>query len=149
VRGFISGLEPKVLNGREFKTALKSLALTSGDGPTQFQIDVHPSAAGGLTSAQATQLLHIAKEAMSNSLRHAQASCVNVSLQPASVGVTLEVNDNGIGFNPETTSGTGHGLRNMMARAREIAAELKIISAPGQGCRILVIVPLRNANEPN
>src|SRR5262249_10473117 len=73
VRGFLSGLEPKVLNGREFKTALKSLALTSGDNHP-FQIEVDAAAANSLTSVQATQLLHIAKEAMSNSLRHAQAT---------------------------------------------------------------------------
>lgn len=147
VRGFLSGLEPKVLNGREFRTALKSLALTSGEGPTQFQIDVDPSAANRLSSTQATQLLHIAKEAMSNSLRHARASSVNVSLQPVGLGVRLEIRDDGIGFAPENTEGRGHGLRNMTARARDIGAELQIISARDQGCRILTTVPQRNPNE--
>jgi signal transduction histidine kinase len=149
VRGFITGLEPKVLNGREFKTALKSLALTSGAGLTQFQIEVDPSAASGLTSVQATQLLHITKEAMSNCLRHAQASTVTVSLHPVSTGVCLEVLDNGVGFDPEAIPGTGHGLRNMLTRTREIGAELKILSSPGLGCRILVAVPQRNTNEPD
>jgi signal transduction histidine kinase len=147
VRGFLAGLEPKVLNGREFKTALKSLALTSGEGPTQFQIDVDPLAANRLNSVQATQLLHIAKEAMSNSLRHAHASIANVSLHPISTGCRLEIRDNGSGFNPETIEVVGHGLRNMTGRAREIGADLEIVSAPGQGCRILVSVPQRNPNE--
>jgi signal transduction histidine kinase len=147
VRGFLAGLEPKVFNGREFKTALKSLALTSGDDPAQFQLDVDPSAANRLTPAQATQLLHIAKEAISNSLRHARASALVVSLLPTSTGLRLEVFDNGEGFNPEALGSTGHGLRNMTARAREIGAELQISSAVGQGCRILVNVPQRNGNE--
>ena len=147
VRGFLAGLEPKVLNGREFKTALKSLALTSGDGPTQFQLQVDPSAANRLSPAQATQMLHIAKEAMSNSLRHARASNLVVSLVPTGTGVRLEVVDNGEGFNPEALDAKGHGLRNMTARAREIGGDLKIVSAVGQGCRILVNVPRRNANE--
>jgi signal transduction histidine kinase len=147
VRGFLSGLEPKVVNGREFKTALKSLALTSGDGPTPCQIEVDPSAANSLNSAQATQLLHIAKEAMSNSLRHGQASVVNVLLYPVNTGIRLEVRDNGTGFVPEATSGTGHGLRNMATRSREIGADLQITSAPGHGCRIVVSVPQRNSNE--
>jgi len=147
VRGFLAGLEPKVLNGREFKTALKSLALTSGEGPTAFHIEVDPSAANSLTSVQATQLLHIAKEAMSNSLRHAQASSVTVSLHPVSIGVRLEVRDNGRGFELEAVSGMGHGLRNMRSRAREIGADLQILSALGQGCGILVSVPQRNSNE--
>jgi signal transduction histidine kinase len=147
VRSFIAGLEPKVLNGREFKTALKSLALTSGDGPSQFRIDVDPAGANLLSSTQATQLLHIAKEAMSNSLRHAHASDVIVSLHPAGIGVRLEIRDDGVGFDSSVVGSTGQGLRNMAARAREIGAELQLISAPGQGCRILVTVPQRNLNE--
>jgi signal transduction histidine kinase len=149
VRGFIAGLEPKILNGREFKTALKSLALTSGDGPAQFQIDVDPSAANRLTSTQATQLLHIAKEAMSNSLRHAHVSGLTVSLHPVGTGTRLEIRDDGVGFDPATVGCSGHGLRNMTARAREIGADLQIISSPGQGCRILVTVPHGNPNEPD
>jgi len=148
VRGFLAGLEPKVLNGRELKTALKSLALTSGDGPTPFQIEVDPPAANSLTSLQATQLLHIAKEAMSNSLRHGGATSIAVSLHPVTRGVRLEVRDNGSGFDPEALAGMGHGLRNMTGRAREIGAELQIVSAPGQGCSIVVTVPQRNLNEP-
>ena len=148
VRGFIAGLEPKVLNAGEFKIALKSLALTSGDGPTQFKIDVDPAAANQLTSTQATQLLHIAKEAMSNCLRHAHASGVIVSLHPAGAGSCLEIRDDGAGFDPAASGGAGHGLRNMAARAREMEADMKIVSAPDQGCRILVTVPQRNANEP-
>jgi signal transduction histidine kinase len=147
VRGFLAGLEPKVLNGHEFKTALKSLALTSGDGPTQFQLEVDSSAANRLSSAQATQMLHIAKEAMSNSFRHARASTLVVSLLPTVTGVRLEVVDNGDGFNPDALDAKGHGLRNMTSRAREIGADLKIVSAVGQGCRILVNAPRRNANE--
>jgi signal transduction histidine kinase len=147
VRGFIAGLEPKVLNGREFKTALKSLALTSGEGPTQIHLEVEPAAANLLASSQATQLLHIAKEAISNSLRHAHASSITVSLRPVSAGVRLEVRDDGLGFDPGAVGDAGQGLRNITARAREISAEAQIVSARGQGCRILVTVPLRNPNE--
>ena len=136
-----------MLNGREFKTAVKSLALTNSDDPTQFQLEVDSSAANRLTPAQATQLLHIAKEAMSNSVRHACASTLVVSLLPTSTGLRLEVFDNGAGFNPEALGATGHGLRNMTARAREIGADLQIVSSVGQGCRILVNVPQRDANE--
>jgi signal transduction histidine kinase len=146
VRGFITGLEPKVLNGREFKTALKSLALTSGDGPTQFQIEVDPAAANRLTSTQATQLLHIAKEAMSNCLRHARASNVAVSLVPAGPDIRLEIRDDGVGFEPGAATGGGQGLKNMSARAGEIGASVQFVSATGRGCCILVTVPQGNSN---
>jgi signal transduction histidine kinase len=147
VRSFIAGLEPKVLSGREFKTALKSLAFTSGDSPTQFQFQVDPASASSLTSTQATQLLHIAREAMSNSLRHAHASSVMVSLHSDSAGVRLEIHDDGVGFDPSAVGSTGQGLRNMAGRAREIGGDFQTISAPGQGCRILVTVSQRNSNE--
>jgi signal transduction histidine kinase len=147
VRDFIAGLEPKVLNGREFKTALKSLALTSGDGPNQVQLKVEPTAANSLTSSQATQLLRIAKEAISNSLRHGHAATVTVSLRPVSAGIRLEVHDDGLGFDPGAVGNTGQGLRNIATRARDVGATLEIISARGQGCHILVTVPPRNTND--
>lgn len=146
VRGFIAGLEPKVLNGRELKTALKSLALTSAEGPTPFQFHVEPDAANTLTSTQATQLLHIAKEAISNSLRHAHASRVTVSLQATGEGIQLEIADDGVGFAPAAVP-PGQGLRNMATRARELGGSLRTLSSPGQGCRILAIVPQRNTRD--
>ena len=145
VRGFIAGLEPKVLNGRELKTALKSLALTSADSSTPFQFHVEPNAANLLTSTQATQMLHIAKEAMSNSLRHSHASRVTVSLQTIDKGIQLEIADDGVGFGPEVPA--GQGLRNMATRAREIGGHMRTISSPGQGCRILIAVPRQNTTN--
>jgi signal transduction histidine kinase len=149
VRGFIAGLEPKILNGRELKTALKSLALTSEDSPTQFHIEVDAAAANVLTSTQATQLLRIAKEAMSNSLRHAQAANVKVSLNPLADGIRLEISDDGIGFDPAAAGSHSQGLNNIAARVQEISAKLEIISAPGKGCRIIVKVPQENIHEPS
>jgi signal transduction histidine kinase len=148
VRGFIAGLEPKVLNGREFKTALKSLVLTSDEGPTQIHFEVDPAAANSLSPTQATQLFHIAKEAISNSLRHARATLVTASLRLITAGIRLEIRDNGVGFDPGAAGKAGQGLRNAGTRAREIAGELQIVSSPGQGCRIIVTVPQRAADEP-
>jgi signal transduction histidine kinase len=147
VRGFLAGLEPKVLSGSELKVALKSLALTGSDSPTQFQLEVDPSAANGLSSTQATQLLRIAKEAISNSQRHSRASTLTVSLHSTGDGVRLEICDNGVGFEPETLETPGHGLRNMAARAREIEADFRIVSAVGKGCRILVTTTRPHFNE--
>ncbi len=138
VRNFIGGLEPKIIDGREFKTALKSLALTLGPGHAQFAIDSDAAAAESLTSAQTMELLRIAKEAMSNSLRHAQASRIAVSLHPEERGVCLEISDNGIGFDPRKVATPGQGLRNIAARAATLGARLEILSSPDKGCRIVL-----------
>ncbi|MBI5387054.1 MAG: sensor histidine kinase [Verrucomicrobia bacterium] len=143
VRNFISGLETKILNGREFRTALKSLALTTSDGPSPLAIDVDLAAAERLSSSEATQLLNIAKEAMSNSLRHARASRVSVSLKAAANGIRFEVQDDGVGFDPQSVTPRGLGLRNMASRAKDMGAEFEIVSAAGKGCSIIVTFPKR------
>jgi signal transduction histidine kinase len=141
VRQFIGGLEPKALNGHELKTALKSLALTTGESSSHFRIEVDPTATRNLTPQQATQLLNIAKEAMSNSLRHANAHQTVVTLCLAEGQVRLSVEDDGVGFDAQTQTLQGNGLRNMAARARELGASLNIVSTPGQGARIIVNLP--------
>src|SRR6266480_573658 len=82
VRNFIVGLEPQALQGREFKTALQSLVATmSQSHAAQFSFDVDPQAADQLDAREATHLLQIAREAMSNSLRHARAQRTVVTLK--------------------------------------------------------------------
>lgn len=140
VRQVIAGIEPKALNGRELKIALKSLALTAGDHQTQVSIQVDPAAANLLTSQEATHFLNIAKEAMSNSLRHSQAQRAQVALQLISGAVRLEISDDGVGFDPAKPH-EGHGLRNMAARARNLGARFDIISCAGQGTRVVIALP--------
>jgi signal transduction histidine kinase len=148
-RNFIAGLEPKVLDGRELRTALKSLALTLGEDRTQFAIEVDSQAAGRLNPTQATELLHIAKEAMSNSVRHAHAPRLAISLKQTSEGVCLEVADEGAGFDPQAAGLRGQGLRNMAARAQAVGGRLEVHSAPGRGCRVTVGIPQRIIHEPD
>ncbi len=142
VRGFIGGLEAQTLTGREFKTALRSLILTMGDAHSaQFILDVDPHAADALTSAQATQLLFVAKEAMSNSLRHARAQSTVVSLKTQNGSLRLEVKDDGVGFDPNADRQQGRGLRNMAARAEELRGRLEVKARPQEGTRIVLEIP--------
>jgi signal transduction histidine kinase len=142
VRAFLVGLEPKGLEGHELKAALKSVLLTSGeDQQARFSIQIDANAARDLNSVQATEVFNIAKEAMSNSMRHAHASLTTVSLVPHARGVRLEVTDDGVGFDPGAVNGNSLGLRNLRSRARNIGAELEIISAPNEGTRIVLHIP--------
>jgi signal transduction histidine kinase len=141
VRQFIGGLEPRVLNGRELRTALKSLALTAGSSNSQFSIFVDQNATQHLTPQQATHLLNIAKEAMSNSLRHAKASQTSVALQLLNNHLRLEVSDDGVGFDPKAPTARGSGLHNMAARAKELGSRLDVISLPGAGTRVVLDLP--------
>jgi signal transduction histidine kinase len=90
-------------------------------------------------------LLLIAKEAMSNSLRHAHASRITVALQLEGPHLRLEISDNGSGFNTEQGAIKGQGLSNLTSRASAIAAKLEVVSQPEAGCRVLVHLPQKNA----
>jgi PAS domain S-box-containing protein len=147
VRNFIVGLEPAALRGPGFQTALQSLISTLSTGESaRFSLDIDPQAADLLNARQAAHLLQIAREAMSNSLRHAQANTTSVSLRKQNGCLRLEVSDDGIGFEQQTRTG-GHGLRNIAARAAELLASSEIISAPSQGTRLRVEIPLNRFDE--
>lgn len=86
------------------------------------------------------ELYCIAMEALNNALRHARATQVSVRLQGRRDRVTLEVADDGRGFDPQASSAGGMGLHNMAERVRRLGGELTIDSAPGAGTRIRVSV---------
>lgn len=144
LRGFIKGLEPEFLKGRELKAALKSLVLTMGETrPDQFYLQIDSQAADELAPTVALQLLHIAREAMSNSLRHAQATTTTISLQKQSGCVRLEVSDDGVGFDPQALPPDGRGLHNIHSRAVELGARYEVISLPGKGTKVVIEIPQR------
>jgi signal transduction histidine kinase len=142
VRAFITGGEPKSLDGPELKAALKSVLLASGiDEQRGFSLQIDTNAARELTSLQATEVFNIAREAMYNSIRHARADHTAVSLTSRGGIVALEVRDDGVGFARDNVGSTSMGLRNMESRANRIGAALEISSAPGSGTRVTVKVP--------
>jgi len=86
-------------------------------------------------------LYRIGQEALHNAVRHAHATTIWVRLNQAGQGLTLEILDNGVGFDPEG-SFPGHlGLQSMRERAARMGAVILVESAPGEGARLQVIVP--------
>lgn len=86
-------------------------------------------------------VLLIFKEALTNIVRHAGATTVEVEARLAGRALRLRVADDGSGFDPRA-SHAGNGLRNFRDRAREIGARLDVSSSPGAGTAISVTVPL-------
>lgn len=99
-----------------------------------------------LTDAQADELRHIVREALSNVLRHAGARRVALRLRLAEDELTLEVRDDGIGFDVGAVEATGddatQGLRNLRRRAELLGARLVTRSAPGRGTRLSLTMPV-------
>ena len=91
-----------------------------------------------LPSEVETTLYRIAQEALTNVAKHAQATNVEIVLERRPDAVVLIVEDNGVGFEAESTSGGGFGLLGMQERAMLVGASLEIESTVNQGTTILV-----------
>ncbi|WP_353944823.1 sensor histidine kinase [Streptomyces sp. HUAS MG91] len=91
-------------------------------------------------------LLRITEEALSNAARHARATRLGVTLSFMAGEVTLDVRDDGRGFDPlalpARTGTAGFGLDGMRARAERLAGDVTIESEPGSGTAISARVPL-------
>lgn len=115
------------------------------DGGLQATLEIDPRT-GVLSGETASQLYYIAREAIANAVRHAQAAHLWVRLRSEEGRVCLSVTDDGRGFDPTVPCGAGHfGLTGAQERARTIGGELSIESGPGQGTTLLVAVPLDQA----
>jgi signal transduction histidine kinase len=88
--------------------------------------------------ARDREVLRIAQEAIHNSLRHAQAQHLAVRLHREDGRVLLEVEDDGVGFDPSARAlrATHLGLTSMEERAERMGGRLEIRSAPGSGTRV-------------
>jgi len=82
----------------------------------------------------------IVQEQLNNILKHAEATRVSIVLRQVDDGLFLSIRDDGKGFDPAAKA-PGMGLENIRRRAAVLNGELKINSAPGKGCELLLQVP--------
>jgi ligand-binding sensor domain-containing protein/signal transduction histidine kinase len=95
------------------------------------------------------EMLRIGQEAISNSVRHASASAVDVVLQYETGYLQLKVSDDGKGFVPSAGAGSsGHyGLQGMRERAAGVGARLRIESSPGAGTSVEATLNISGAGD--
>ena len=101
-----------------------------------FQIELAQTR-NGIEMDQRRNLYLIYKELLTNVARHSCASRTEIRLRADDRRVVLEVADNGIGFDPATTT-DGTGLASIRRRAAKMNADLAIDSRPGSGSRVRV-----------
>ncbi|MBL0911437.1 MAG: hypothetical protein IBJ09_03610 [Bacteroidia bacterium] len=92
-------------------------------------------------------LFRISQEILNNMLKHAQATEIHIDLELQPEHLAISFRDNGIGFNPDLALQEGaarrrSGLRNLQKRCEWIHAGLEIESAPGEGSRFILKLPL-------
>jgi signal transduction histidine kinase len=142
IRTFIYGLRPGLDDEDSIGSALESLAEETRLN-TAMQIEVIAPMVVGLSPTDRGELLSIAREALSNAVRHAAATRTTLQIGEVDGQLKLEIADDGTGFDAGAPAVDGHqGLANMRRRAESLGGNLMLESAPGRGTRIIVTVPL-------
>ncbi|MEU1146865.1 sensor histidine kinase [Streptomyces sp. NPDC005863] len=145
-RRFVAALTPPTLEGTTLAGALERLCSTTSarHGITaRFHLTGDPAP---LTTAHEVALLRIAQSALANTVQHAEASAVDVTLSCLDEHVALDVVDDGRGFDPALLPSPdpetgGFGLAAMRARTQALGGTLTIESDPGHGTALAVQLP--------
>jgi signal transduction histidine kinase len=152
LRHLITELRPAALDELGVKPALEALAervSVVNDLAVVLHVDLgddRGQAASRLAPSLETTIYRLVQEALTNAVKHARASRVEVTVVEAGDGVEITVADDGAGFDPDAV-GEGFGLLGMRERVTLIDGSLTIESAVGAGTRIRCRLPLQRA-EP-
>lgn len=138
IRSYIFDLRAQVSEVDDLPGAIRELAeALRVNTLMDVRVSIDERVRESLEHDQALGLFHIAQEALNNVSKHSRATSVSIELGMVNGAVSLEVADNGTGFD---TKGDGsaerHGLRNIRDRVRGMGARLSIDSKPGGGTRI-------------
>lgn len=149
VRNYIGELTEPALRRAGFQQTLAALLEELRTGRSvNFELHLDEEAATALTIDQSRELLQIIREAISNSLRHGQATLITLRLHLHDRTIGLLVHDNGAGFDPATGRDGGHGLDNLRARAAALGGALRLESQIGSGTRLVLTLPLLDSSPP-
>jgi len=142
LRSLILGLRPPELEHDGLEGTLrKEVAMLARVHGVAIDLEVEDQATGNSASGDRDlAILRIAHEALQNALRHAGAGHVVLRLARRADGLTVEVSDDGVGFDPSSGELRSRhlGLTSMEERARELGGHLEIRSAPGVGTTVLL-----------
>lgn len=132
-RSLVAALAPEDLRGRTLADALQRVADRSN---ARLKIDGEPRT---LPANAEVVLLRAAQEALTNVRKHADATNVEVTLGYDDGQTTLEIRDDGVGF--DAGNADGFGLRGMRSRVEQVSGSMTIETAPGNGTTIRLVVP--------
>jgi signal transduction histidine kinase len=136
IRNLRAGVEFSVSLREQLEEILERFRQVS---PARIVMDVSRSFTQ-LTEARLHALIQITREALSNIVRHSNATEVYLDLHETATHINLVISDNGNGFDVEAVS-PGIGLHNIRQRTKHLGGTVEIVSQPGRGATITVSLP--------
>jgi signal transduction histidine kinase len=136
----INDLRPAALERLGLSGAIEALARESSarsgiEIGTEVEVDECPS------RDEERIVYRLVQEALTNVVKHARASHVDLVAREVEGKIRISVCDDGEGFDPDAP-GAGRGLKGMRERIELFGGELEVSSAPGEGTEISASVPL-------
>ena len=144
IRGFITNLRKQGSQQMTVKETLVFLKDRLHPPETvSFEIEA-PDVPPPFTPAVFESICLIVNEALSNAIRHAGAHNIRIDAEILRDHLSIVIEDDGHGFNPEAANSHGGlGLRNMQQRARLYGGEINIESEKDKGTYLKIVIPIR------
>ncbi len=145
-------LRPDVAAREPLALALRRIGRSwSEESGLPLKVEV-TGAAYPLPASIEVTLLKAAQEALVNVHKHSQARCVNLTLSYMEDEVSLDVQDDGVGFDPsqaavQAGSDHGYGLLALRERAGQLGGRLDVESAPGEGTTVVISLPVLHSEQ--
>lgn len=149
IREYIRSIRNTEALGKDFMEGLlKDINRFEEQSGLKVKLDIPSGFTGdGLRPDIRINTLNIVREALNNTRKHSEADNVYIGFKISKEQLCVTVEDDGKGFDIETNLTNRYGLNIMRERALDISAKIDIISAPGKGCRISLVVPLNGEGE--
>jgi PAS domain S-box-containing protein len=136
-------LHPSVLDDLGLAVSLEALCKEFSQRGNMAVKFTHGKLPSALPGEVASCLYRVSQECLHNAGRHSRAKHVALALRATRSTLVLSIEDDGVGFDPEAVKGKGGlGMVSMGERARLVSGVLSIESAPGNGARVVLKVPL-------
>lgn len=153
-RRLVWALRPKVLERASLAEAVSRVVRRWSEASGVEAEAVITGAVSSLHPSVEIVLLRAVQEALANVRKHAQAGRVTVTLSYVGDLVLLDVQDDGVGFDPAVATdgdgepdGGGYGLRTMQERCEQLGGTLSIESERGQGTTIALSIPIAGRRQ--
>ncbi|MDO8754612.1 MAG: histidine kinase [Anaerolineales bacterium] len=151
IRHMLFTLRPLILESQGLSAAVQAMADKMMETYTQkVVVNIDEQVTTQLEMGKQGVIFYIIEEAVNNARKHASAEAITVRLRQMESGVALlEILDNGLGFDIKAMSegydqraNSSLGMVNLRERSELVSGLLQIDSAPGQGTKIQVYIPL-------
>lgn len=140
VRHSVSTMRSHSWEGQSLQQAIIKL-IEDCQHSTGIHINYQLNLDRNIPTEVSSTIYRIIQEAITNICKYANASNIDLYATTQPTHLQLNINDNGIGFDPNQQT-NGYGLQSMRDRTTALNGDFEITTAPGEGCQINVSIPL-------